>query len=137
MTCWDWLALAVAAATPGPGAYRTATALLRTAGSRGRVYLGAAGMGKFADVLLDDVPIAWVNVRVIADQRTIVSMAFPREEVLVGLDWLDKHPVPRWRCKAPGCNSTTTTLINYDPLWRDGDIVCASCAAHVRNFDAG
>lgn len=40
-----------------------------------------------------------------------------------------------WQC--PDCGHDKTILVNYDPLWRDGDIVCAMCNKHVRNYDAG
>jgi hypothetical protein len=47
----------------------------------------------------------------------------------------DKDPLPTWKCSAEGCKSTKTIVTNWDPMWRDGDVVCASCGVFVRSFD--
>lgn len=41
--------------------------------------------------------------------------------------------------KCPTCNSDDSqhVLINYEPMWHEGDIVCKLCGSKVRKFDAG
>lgn len=29
------------------------------------------------------------------------------------------------------------TLVNYDPIWHDGDVICRHCGGWIRSFDAG
>lgn len=35
------------------------------------------------------------------------------------------------------CGSCKTEVVNYDPLWRDGDVVCSECKEHIRFYNAG
>ena len=28
-------------------------------------------------------------------------------------------------------------VINYDPMWRDGEVVCDKCKSLIRDYDAG
>lgn len=35
------------------------------------------------------------------------------------------------------CQHKNQVLENYDPIWHDGDIVCADCGKHIRSYDAG
>lgn len=39
--------------------------------------------------------------------------------------------------KCPKCGSTTFEMRNYDMMWHEGDIHCASCGTFIRDFDAG
>lgn len=37
----------------------------------------------------------------------------------------------------PKCGSENTEVVNFNEVWRDGDIVCRECKAYVRGYDAG
>lgn len=34
-------------------------------------------------------------------------------------------------------NGCKEILINYDLIWKDGDVVCEKCGKYIRSFDAG
>lgn len=45
-----------------------------------------------------------------------------------------------WREKynsCPECQSSDVEVVDYDPMWRDGDVVCKRCHTYVRGYDAG
>ncbi len=37
----------------------------------------------------------------------------------------------------PECYSTNSEVVNYDAMWRDGDVVCKDCGTYDRGYDAG
>jgi len=41
--------------------------------------------------------------------------------------------------ECPNCGATPDkwTVENYDPMWRDGDVVCTVCRTRIRGYDAG
>lgn len=39
-------------------------------------------------------------------------------------------------CPKCGADPSTFTVKNYDPIWRDGDVMC-KCGHRVRGYDAG
>ena len=41
--------------------------------------------------------------------------------------------------KCPKCGSGPEDwdVENYDPIWRDGDVVCQKCRTRIRGYDAG
>lgn len=42
--------------------------------------------------------------------------------------------IPCPHCGAP---ASEHDLFNYDPIWRDGDVICRRCKWRVRRYDAG
>lgn len=41
------------------------------------------------------------------------------------------------RNSCPECLHPETEVVNYDEMWRDGDVVCKRCGVYVRGYDAG
>lgn len=39
--------------------------------------------------------------------------------------------------KCPQCGGDDFRVENYDPIWRDGDVMCNKCDIRVRGYDAG
>ena len=53
-------------------------------------------------------------------------------------EWNDLYK--KWRQAyntCDNCDSTDTEVRNYDPVWRDGDVMCNNCGGYVRGYDAG
>ena len=50
---------------------------------------------------------------------------------------MNDSPVTYDKKKQKTCKHKETVVINYDPVWRDGDVVCVDCGKHIRSFDAG
>lgn len=45
--------------------------------------------------------------------------------------------IPYDQKKQEMCKHKNTKVINYDPIWRDGDVICEDCGKHIRTYDAG
>ena len=41
------------------------------------------------------------------------------------------------RNQCPECGSDDSTVVDYDPMWHDGDVVCNRCNTYIRAWDAG
>jgi hypothetical protein len=39
--------------------------------------------------------------------------------------------------KEEECKHEETVVINYDPMWHDGQVVCKKCKKYIREFDGG
>lgn len=39
--------------------------------------------------------------------------------------------------KQKTCEHKNTIVINYSPIWHDGDVVCEDCGKYIRSYDAG
>lgn len=35
------------------------------------------------------------------------------------------------------CKHENKEVINYSPIWHDGDVVCSDCGKYIRSYDAG
>jgi hypothetical protein len=47
------------------------------------------------------------------------------------------HMLADVNCPHCGAPNTEHRVENYDPIWRDGDVVCTRCGGYVRGYDAG
>jgi hypothetical protein len=35
------------------------------------------------------------------------------------------------------CEHKNQTVTNYNPMWKDGDVICKDCGKFIRTWDAG
>lgn len=53
-----------------------------------------------------------------------------------GSDFMDEQVTVDVK-KQKTCKHKNTVVINYSPIWHDGDVVCEDCGKYIRSFDAG
>lgn len=42
-----------------------------------------------------------------------------------------------YACKEEKKNNCKWHLVDYDPMWMNGEVYCETCGLYVRDFDAG